>query len=155
MITTNIDYPEVFPWPSVDGYKIQHTNMIERSNLDSGRARQRVRFSKVPSTVNASFFFDTDEQAAAFEAWFRDVLKNGAGWFNCRLKTSIGLGYYVCRFKEVYEGANPIGICAWEISAELEIWERPLLPVGSGLFPEYLVEAAILDRAMNELWAIN
>jgi len=55
----------------------------------------------------------------------------------------------------VYEGANPIGICAWEISAELEIWERPLLPVGSGLFPEYLVEAAILDRAMNELWAIN
>lgn len=152
MIRTDIDYPIELPWPVRDGYGIQHSRPFIRTEMNSGRERQRRKFSSVPSKVSVSWVFHGDMHAALFEAWFRDRLNDGVEWFNMPLKTPMGEQHYVCRFTEMYEGPNLIGLCAWSINAQLEIWERPLMPKGWGLLPKFLLGSAIFDIAMNKIW---
>ncbi len=151
-ITTDLDYPDGLPWPIRDGYDFKSVSPFMRTNLDSGRARQRRKFTSVPTMCNVTWIFNGDTQVAAFEAWFRDALLDGEEWFNSPLKTPIGDGQYVCRFTDMYNGPTLVGLCAWRVSAVLELWERPLMPPGWGLLPEYLLGADIFDIAMNEKW---
>ncbi|MGO3868926.1 MAG: hypothetical protein ACTJH7_02515 [Alcaligenes sp.] len=152
MIHTEINYPVGLPMPVRDGYGIKHTQPFQRTQMEDGRARQRRRFSSVPSTVNVSWIFKSDNEAALFEAWFRDAVNDGAEWFNSPLKTPIGEGQYVCRFVSMYTGPDPIGARAWRVNAVLETWERPLLPPGWGQFPEFVLGSSIIDIALNREW---
>lgn len=152
MIHTEINYPVGLPMPVRDGYGIKHTQPFQRTQMEDGRARQRRRFRSVPSTVNVSWIFKSDNEAALFEAWFRDTVNDGAEWFNSPLKTPIGEGQYVCRFVSMYTGPDPIGARAWRVNAVLETWERPLLPPGWGEFPELVLGSSIIDIALNREW---
>lgn len=152
MITTDIDYPEGLPWPVRDGYDINHVQPFRRTGMQSGRARQRRTFTSVPSQVSVSWIFNGDTQVAAFELWFQQTIGDGADWFNCPLKTPIGEKQYVCRFVDMYRGPTLVGLCAWRITAMLEVWERPLLPPDWALLPDYVIHADIFDLAMNREW---
>lgn len=153
MITTDIHYPVGLPLPLREGYDIKHVSPLLRTDMQSGRARQRRRFTNVPSMVTLAWIFVNDSQAAAFEAWFRDQLNDGTEWFNMPLKTPVGLTNYVCRFTDdVYDGPTLVGVSAWRIRSRLEIWERPLMPADWGLHPEFLIDAGIFDIAMNREW---
>ncbi|AVL70870.1 hypothetical protein CEQ07_05230 [Oligella urethralis] len=152
MIYTDIDYPDGLPCAQRDGYSLRHVSPFTRTTMESGRARQRRKFSSVPTMVDVTWVFKNDSQAAAFEAWFRDAINDGADWFNMPLKTPVGMQDYVCRFAEMYTGPDLIGISSWRISAKLEIWERPLMPQGWGLLPEFALGASIFDIALNREW---
>lgn len=151
-LTTDINYPAGLPFPEREGYSINHVQPFVRTELSDGRAAQWRRFSNVPSIVDVSWIFHGDTIVAAFEAWFRDQLFDGAAWFNCPLRTPVGTKMYVCRFTQMYQGPFLVGKCAWSVSAQLEIFERPLLPEGSGLFPEFYAYADIIDIATNDKW---
>lgn len=152
MIQSDIDFPSGLPCPLRDGYDINHVQPFRRTDLASGRSRQRRIYTSVPTDVSVSWIFN-DGQAAAFEAWFRDAISDGTDWFNCNLKTPIGsMAPYVCRFRQMYSGPQLVGKSLWRISAELEIYERPLMPPGWGLAPEYLIHADLFDIAMNREW---
>lgn len=126
-----------------------------RSELESGRARQRRRFTSVPEAVAINWLF-TSTQARAFIAWFRDAITDGADWFECPLDhPALGLEYYVCRFSSVYSGPNRVGPDLWSISANLELRERANVLPGAGNFPEYILDASIFDIAMNSFWPLN
>lgn len=130
MITTNIDYPESLPYPQRDGYSVKTVQTFQRTSLTSGRARQRRRYSSTPSEYNVSWVFESADDAALFESWFQYTINSGASWFNAKMKTAAGGdGRYVCRFMEMYDGPDPIGMCAWRVSAKLEMWERPINPI--------------------------
>ena len=152
MIETDIDYPKGLPWPEREEYTAQAVSPFVRTSMASGRARQRRRFTSVPVEYTVTWIFNGDNRAALFEAWFRDALNDGVEWFNMPMKTPTGTGYYVCRFIEMYSGPNPIGICSWRVSAKLEMFERPLMPQGWGLLPEFVLGASIFDIAMNREW---
>lgn len=152
MIQTNISYPEGLPYPNREGYELNHVSPFRRTSMQSGRAIQRRVFTSVPTMVGVSWVFTGDGPVAAFEAWFRDQVKDGTEWFNCPLKTPIGTQDYVCRFVSMYQGPRLVGLCSWMITAELEIFERPLLPEGWGEFPEFMIDADIIDIAMNNRW---
>lgn len=152
MITTSINYPSGLPYPTREGYSVKYTSPLLRTNMASGRAIQRRMFTTVPAIYNVTWVFTSDTDAAAFEAWFRDSLLDGAEWFNCPMKTPIGLGNYVCRFTDIYQGPNPYGTCAWAVRAELEMFERPLMEEGWGEFPDFITDADIFDIAMNDRW---
>jgi len=98
------------------------------------------------------FIFKTDNHAAAFEAWFRDSLKDGAEWFNVERRTPLGMVKLVCRFTNMYSGPTLIGRSSWHFSCPLEVWERPLMPPDWGEFPWFLIDASIFDVAMNREW---
>lgn len=150
-ITTDITWPAGLPCALREGHSTQHVSPFIRTGMASGRSRQRRRFSSVPSMQQFQWLFNESE-CAAFEAWFRDAINDGVAWFNMDSRTPVGKVPLVCRFTDMYQGPELVGRDSWRISATLEIWERPLLPPGWGLLPEYVLGSGIFDVAMNSKW---
>src|SRR5690606_34520231 len=152
MIETDIDYPADLPNPLREGHGLNPVQPFSRTGMQSGRARQRRSFTSVPTMGTFDFLFKTDNLAAAFEAWFRDEINDGAEWFNIERKTPLGLIKLVCRFTSMYTGPVLVGRSMWRFSCPLEVWERPLMPPGWGNFPWFVTQASIFDLAMNREW---
>lgn len=152
MIETDIDYPEGLPNPLREGHSLTPVRPFMRTQMQSGRAKQRRLFSNVPVLGTWDFLFKTDTQAALFEAWFKEVLNDGVEWFNIERKTPLGLIRLVCRFTDIYTGPTLVGVSMWRYSCPMEIWERPLMPPGWALFPDFVLNADILDLAINREW---
>ncbi|WP_349573144.1 hypothetical protein [Azotobacter salinestris] len=146
-----IEYPEGLPLPLREGYAFQAVSPMVRSDLQSGRARQRRRFTSVPTMASVSWLL-SDVQARLFEAWWEDALISGSQWFSCPLKTPEGLQSYEARFTDIYSGPNLIGRSHWRFTAELELRKRPIMAPGWGLTPEYILGSDIFDRALNQEW---
>lgn len=147
-----VDYPDGLPTPARAGYAIQHTSPFMRTEMTTGRARQRRTFTSVPSTAQLSWLL-TNAQAQVFEAWFRDSITDGADWFNITLTTPVGkLAPYECRFAAMYDGPALVGLDHWRFTAEVEMRERPVLPRGWGDFPEFIMGSDIIDQALNREW---
>lgn len=147
-----IEYPsEQLPCPLREGYGFQAVSPMLRSDLQSGRARQRRLFTSVPTMAAVSWIF-SDVQAQVFEAWFEDALKSGTAWFECPLKTPEGIREYVARFTDIYKGPVLVGKSHWKFTAELELRDRPILAPGWGNFPGFIAGSSIFDLAMNREW---
>lgn len=156
MIQTDIDFPSVLPCPQREGKAVRTVQPFSRTTMTTGRAIQRRRFSSVPSMVQVSWVFNS-EQAVVFEAWFRDAIKDGASWFNIDIRFPLGVfpsefGPCVARFTDMYTGPDQISANHWRYSAELEIWERPLFETGWGILPDFITGMDIFDIAMNREW---
>lgn len=145
-------FPDGLPCPLRDGYGFVPPNNIVRTDMQSGRARQRIEFTNLPTltapTLNWIF---TDVQARLFEAWSAQVA--GAGWFTIELLTPLGFDDYEVRFTETPKGGQLTGKFLWAYSAPCELRERPILDDGwAGLLPDYVLNADIFDYAMNREW---
>lgn len=147
-------YPEGLPRGLHSGRKYQLVSPLMRTELSSGRARQRRRFTSVPEAVSVSWFFN-GAQGQAFEAWWRDSLIDGSIWFECPLDHPLGYDLYTCRFTGPYDGPTRVGPDLWGYSGELEIRERIALYVGWGEFPEFIIDQSIIDLAINREWPLN
>lgn len=146
-----IYYPAGLPRGRHSGRSYQLISPLLRSDLVSGRAIQRRRFTSVPQGANINWLF-SDVQGQAFEAWWRDQLIDGAQWFECQLDTPMGYADYTCRFTDVYKGPSRAGPNLWAYSAELELRERAVPPVGEGEFPEDILYSELLDLTINREW---
>lgn len=149
-----IYYPEGLPRGLHSGRSYQLVSPLVRSELVSGRARQRRSFTSVPQGAQIKWIF-TSVQGQAFEAWWRDQLSDGVSWFECPLETPLGYMNYTCRFTGVYSGPSRIGPELWSYSAELELRERAVLDEGWGEFPEFILQSDIFDYAINREWPLN
>lgn len=148
-------FPPQLPLALQAVYALQHQSPFIRTEMQSGRARQRRAFTSVPSSVSVSWIFTTDADCRLFEGWFRDDLgaKDGENWFDMPLQTPLGTFDYVCRFADMYDGPVLVGGDMWQISAKLEIRERPIVaPDWATILPGYLLLADIFDLAMNREW---
>ncbi|MFT7337637.1 MAG: hypothetical protein ACI92B_000959 [Marinobacter maritimus] len=148
-----VDYPAELPTPARAGYALQHTSPFMRTEMATGRARQRRTFTSVPSMVQLSWLL-TNQQAQLFEAWFAHGITDGADWFNITLTTPIGkLAPYECRFTEMYDGPALAGRDHWRFNAQVEIRERPILPRDWYLYGKaFILGADIIDQALNREW---
>lgn len=151
MMIATVNYPDGLPNPLREDHALNPVQPFVRTGLATGRARQRRAYTNVPVMGTWPFIYN-DNEAAAFEAWFRDSLKDGTEWFNIERRTPLGLINLVCRFTAMYTGPVMIGRDHWRYDCPLEIWERPLLPEDWGLLPEYILQASIFDIAMNREW---
>lgn len=151
-ITTNISWPASLPCPLREGHSTQHQSPTRRTDLASGRARVRRVHESVPSLKRFEWLM-TGPQTLAFEAWFRDTLQDGTQWFKLSTRTPLGLRTeMVCRFVNMYEGPNLETIHHWRIRAQLEVWERPLVPAPWGQYPDFVVGSDYLEQAVNHEW---
>lgn len=123
-----IAWPETLPLPTVEGYGIQPGDAILRTEMEAGPARQRRRFTHVPSRVSVRWIMRRD-QFALFEAWYRWQAKEGGAWFEIELLGGLGLLTQEARFTRQFQ-AQLLGGTLWEIRSELEIRERPVLDEG-------------------------
>ena len=146
-----IDFPVGLRLPLRSGYDVNHASPLMRTELQSGRARQRRRYTSVPSLASVSWIFSQGE-AQFFEAWFRWQLSDGAEWFNVTLRTPMGLMPYECRFADMYTGPQLVGVDRWQVQAKLEIRERPTLPPGYDIVQSLVLQSALFDQAINREW---
>lgn len=147
----SIPYPSGLPVGLRSGRSYQLENPLQRTELSSGRARQRRRFTGVPSYTELTWLF-TDVQGQAFEAWWRDVLIDGSQWFEMPMKTPLGYMPYECRFTGPYSGPAVVGPNLWSYSGPLELRERAAPPVGEGEFPDDILYSELLDLTINREW---
>lgn len=147
-----IDYPAGLPLPLQTGYGLQTVSPLMRTEMQSGRARQRRTFTSVPQSVTVAWLLTTP-QAALFENFFQVALTDGSSWFFAELQTPLGIMPLECRFVDIYSGPSLIGFNKWSINATLETKERQVL---SGdwaiIMPEVILLSDIFDLAMNREW---
>ncbi|EAT6751244.1 hypothetical protein Q2S52_002226 [Escherichia coli] len=146
-------YPhDYLPMPRQEGYAFQPVSPIKRTELSTGRARQRRAYTSTPTQVSVSWLFETDVQGQIFEAWFKDVLKDGSLWFQMKLQTPLGVEDHKCRFIDIYTGPVLSPPIHWLYSAEVELWSRAVLDGGYGEHQDFIRNSDILDRALNREW---
>ena len=63
-------WPDRLPLPTIEGYGIQPDEAILRTEMEAGPARQRRRFTNVPSRITVRWVMSA-EQFLLFEAWYR------------------------------------------------------------------------------------
>lgn len=91
---TDIYYPhDYIPGPTYDGYGFESTDPMIRTDRVGGLARQRRKYTSVPTENTVVWQFKNDAHAQVFESWFRDVLTDGTAWFYMKCKTPVGLKF--------------------------------------------------------------
>jgi hypothetical protein len=115
--------------PTVQGYSVQPGEAILRTEMDAGLARQRRRFTNVPTRVQVRWIMRRD-QYAIFEGWYRWKAREGANWFYITLLGGLGLLEQEARFTRQFTSQLFAGGTLWEITSELEIRERPVIDEG-------------------------
>jgi hypothetical protein len=125
----DIVWPPTLPLPTVQGYSVQPEDAILRTEMEAGLARQRRRFTNVPTKVSVRWIMRRD-QYAIFEGWYRWQAKEGANWFTITLLGGLGLLDQEARFTRQFSARLLAGSTLWEITSELEIRERPVLDEG-------------------------
>jgi hypothetical protein len=127
---TTITWPSTLPLPTVQGYNVEPGETIIRTEMDSGLARHRRRFTDVPSKVSVRWIMRRD-QYAIFEGWYRWHAREGASFFTITLLGGLGLLDQEARFTRQFSSKLLAGGTLWEVQSELEIRERPVLDEGA------------------------
>jgi hypothetical protein len=127
---TTITWPSTLPLPTVEGYNVQPGDALIRTEMDSGLARHRRRFTDVPTKIAVRWIMRRD-QYAIFEGWYRWHAKEGANFFTITLLGGLGLLDQEARFTRQFSSRLLAGGTLWEIQSELEIRERPVLDEGA------------------------
>ncbi|PLY37366.1 hypothetical protein F164LOC_10285 [Pectobacterium carotovorum] len=149
----DIYYPHNYlPIPLQNGFGMKPVSPLLRTEMTSGRARQRRQYTSTPTQAGVTWSFKKDAHAQLFEAWYHDTINDGAAWFYMNLKTPKGVESYKCRFVDIYEGPILLSGKYWQYSATLELWERPILAPGWAEFPDLVGNSNIIDLALNREW---
>jgi len=106
------------PLPSTD-FDGANERATIRTKMDSGRFRQRRRFTSGLRTFKASWQFD-DDQFALFQGVVKYKLSEGADWFTIDLPFGDGFKNYRVRFIEAKESFNYQDVLHWKVDAQLE-----------------------------------
>lgn len=147
-------YPAGLPYPQRNNYSAAGPNRIRRTEMDVGRAVQRTEFEDAPLLINATWRFPKDAQARLFIAWVNQVAKSG--WFSMPLLTNMGFDILTVRLTTTPTGGQLMGKFIWEYNAVLEVEFEPMLPPDwAEILPDYVLEADIFDRAINQEWPLN
>lgn len=121
-----VTWPSTLPAPLLSGYQFAPDATTIKTDMDSGPARVRRRYTSGNTPVQATWVFTT-LQLAIFEAWFVQQAFSGAAWFSIPLRNGLGRQTVTARIPSgtytaaMAEGGN------WKLSAALEVRDRPLL----------------------------
>ena len=145
-------YPIQLPPPIREGYEFAPVSSMVRTEMQSGRARQRRRFTSVPTMASVSWIL-TAVQARYFESWYEGVLTSGSEWFEMPLITPLGNFRHVVRFTDIYRGPTPITVNHFKYTAQLEMRDRPIVDPSWAIYAaQYILQSDIFDQAMNREW---
>lgn len=120
-----IAWPERLPPPLSNGYGYQATKPFIRTDMESGLARQRRRFTRFPTTVSVVWLF-TQEQLGLFEAFVHYDLQDGAAWFTAIIASGQDTKQVKARMIDAphVERVAPVGL--WNVSVQLETLDMPV-----------------------------
>lgn len=114
-------WPSTLPAPNRDGYTLNPAPAFIRTNMDGGKARQRKRFTSVPTSIPLQWLF-TQQQLAIFEAWWKYQINLGTSTFTMQLYNGKGYNNYNVRFIKEYSAPVARGIYFY-VSAQVEVFD--------------------------------
>lgn len=145
-----IVYPAGLPHPLKGDASFAPENNILRTPMQSGRARQRQLYTRVPTFYSAAWVL-TDAQGRLLTAWADQVAK--ADWFQMPLRSDLGLNVETVRFVATIAGPVRVGVKLWRYTADIEVQYKPALAPGwAEILPDWTLESEIFDLAMNMEW---
>jgi hypothetical protein len=112
-------FPSTLPDPLLSGYSVAPTQGFVRSEVETGPARQRKRYSATPAKVTLKWIF-TAAQMVTFRNFFNSDINKGASWFDIYLNVGDGYAPMQARFSTQYSAAL-LGANNWEVSGSLEV----------------------------------
>jgi len=119
-------YPTTLPGLLMSDYEYTSDTNVIRTELDAGPARQRRRFTSVPTKIKASFNYSL-AQMRIFENFFHFTLSDGASWFNLNVVNGSGQNLSEARFTKPYTAKAVANGQSWNVSAEIEIKAMTIL----------------------------
>ena len=120
-----IKYPSLLPLPLLSSTSFKQQSNILRTEMNSGRARQRRRFLSVPTTMAATFQI-SKSNAIILESFYENELKENE-WFLMKIPTPLGLTEHEVRFiNSPMENYKPLGAKRWSYQANIEVKKRTL-----------------------------
>ena len=131
-MSAKLTWPDILPKPTFDGYGLEPMDAVLRTEMEAGPARQRRRFTHVPTRIAVRWRFSAN-QMAIFESWFVHKAEAGAVWFEMELLSGQGLVVHEARF--FGSGSNPYKAIPyrsghWLVTSSLEVRERPIMSEG-------------------------
>lgn len=132
-MTTTLSWPARLPLPTFEGYGIEPQDAVTRTDMESGAARQRRRFTSVPTRIPVRWRLSATE-FGLFEAWFHWMAEDAGGWFSISLLGGIGMVAHEARFvggaspykAQPRRGGRDDGV-TWIVTAVLEVRQRPMM----------------------------
>lgn len=122
---TIIEWPSfAIPLPRLSPHEESLESSVVRTEMESGRARQRRRF-EVPVHLHSAQWKLNEKQMAAFEAFVRHGIAGGSLWFLIELRLADGLKEYKARLVDGDYSVSREDRWA-TVSATLEIDDQPL-----------------------------
>lgn len=118
-----IKYPSILPYPLLSSTSFKQQSNTLRTEMNSGRARQRRRFLSVPTTMPATWRLSST-LATVFEGFYEHDLKANE-WFLMDIPTPQGMIEHEVRFiNSPMESYKPLGAGKWSYQANIEIKKR-------------------------------
>ena len=122
-------WPASLPAPGPASYALTPVKAFSRTDMDSGTARQRRRFTRTPSYHQVVWTF-TQEQFAVFEGFLAYEVGLGANWFQTRMLNGLDMNEVQARFMDdpPYQ-ASLLGSSKdiFQVTATLEVKALPIL----------------------------
>lgn len=144
-------YPVNLPAALKGDRAFQLVDPLVSSASENGQTRWDRRFTATPASTPVSWIF-TNLECQAFQAWYRDQLRDGAEWFEMPLRSPMGRLTEQCHFLQAYSGPEPVGFDRWRISANMVLRRMPLPPLYEGDFPDDILYSELFDRTLNIEW---
>ena len=124
-----IEWPTTFPATKISKYGLRPGESIARTQMESGTARQRQRFTSTPSYVTIEWVMEKGI-FGLFESWYIYKAKAGGEWVSMYLVNGLGRTLCEVRFLQPYE-AKPLSHKSWALMANVEVREMPVLSEGA------------------------
>ncbi|ATW62312.1 hypothetical protein Psp6_00059 [Pseudomonas phage Psp6] len=150
---SDLNFPEGLPYAQREGYGFEATENINRTEMEAGLAIERVEFRNPSTTLNCNWLL-TEPQGRLLRAWCDQVA--GARWFNLPMLSDMGFEVEEVRLKKRLQNPVLVGQYLWRYTAEIEVRKTPMMEDGwAEILPEWILEADIIDRALNAAWPLN
>lgn len=115
-------WPSTLPAPAISGYALQSGDATIRTDMESGPARVRRRYTATPDKLTLRFVM-TEAQMAAFRAFWEGDADFGAAWWWLTVKDGRTVGS-VAREVRPTNGAfksEMIDAVHWSVTFEVEV----------------------------------
>jgi hypothetical protein len=136
-----ITWPAWLPAPNID-FSDDVSQASVRTQMESGRFRQRTRFQRQNRTMSVTWTLD-DDQRAGFTSLFKYSLNGGNDWFYMTLPLVEGMTVCTVRFIASSYSEKHEAILHWKISAKMEMQDQ-VAPLSAEEI-EFMLELESLD----------
>ena len=152
-------WPGFFPLPQRAGNSRTAEDLAARASIPVGPQQGRGRFTHARETCPVALVL-TDDQLAAFDAFWHYTLSQGCAWFLLMLEGEAGQNLHAARMGAGYQ-AQSLSAARWLISATVELDNSPRLSADdyAGLVLDGRIsmanEAATLHRLVHVLMPVR